>query len=170
MSKKKDMEYNKRERRSLLKLRGSLLLLVVVVATFFPTAGRGADIFDSLADMQGVESTFISGRFAHNYTKWNMSERALDLKMGFSSLYAYECSSTASVQKAKQLLEAYVKKHPELEVVFRSRQGNSDYMMLEQFGKDRKIYKWVIWDYMSPGRCEIVVINWKDGYLREADR
>lgn len=148
-----------------------MLALVAAVAMLLPQGMSAADIFDDLADMPAVESTYISGRFAGNYRQWNMSSHSLNLTMGFSSLYAYDCMSEKSVEKARQLLDSYRRRHPELEVMMRTRQGQGEYMVLEQFGKnDKKVYKWVIWDSSSPASCEIVVINWKNGYLREQDR
>jgi len=144
--------------------------LILSFGMLMPAKICATDIFDDLADMQGVQSTYISGRFAHNYKQWNMTERSLNLNMGFSSLYAYELTSTQAVNRAKKLLEQYMQRHPELEVMLRTRDGQSEYMVLEQFGSDNKIYKWVIWDYIAANSLEIVVINWKHGYTREADR
>lgn len=145
-------------------------ILILTFCVLMPQGIRAADIFDDLADMQGVQSTYISGRFAHNYKQWNMTGRSLNLNMGFSSLYAYELTSTSAVNRAKKLLEQYTQRHPELEVMLRTRDRQSEYIVLEQFGSDNKIYKWVIWDYSASNSLEIVVINWENGYTRESDR
>lgn len=157
-------------KRMRMSAAGVVMTLLGVMTLLMPQSAFGKDIFDELADMPGVESTYVSGRFAGNYKRWSMMDRSLDLSMGFSSLYAYDLMSAASVSKAKTLLERYVKEHPELEVVMRKRQDTSEYLVLEQFGKDNKLYKWVIWDYRAPTSCEIVVINWKDGYAKESDK
>lgn len=145
-------------------------ILILTFCVLMPQGICAADIFDDLADMQGVQSTYISGRFAHNYKQWNMTGRSLNLNMGFSSLYAYELTSTSAVNRAKKLLEQYTQRHPELEVMLRTRDRQSEYIVLEQFGSDNKIYKWVIWDYSASNSLEIVVINWENGYTRESDR
>lgn len=150
--------------------RKLVMIVAMAIMAMLPMQMRADDIFDALADMQGVESTYVSGRFAHNYKQWNMSGRRLNLNMGFSSLYAYELTSTTAVTKAKRILDQYLQKHPELEVMLRTRDGQSEYIVLEQFGMDNKLYKWVIWDYMASNSLEIVVINWKNGYTREEDK
>lgn len=159
-------------KRMMTPLRGIVMLLVGLIASAVPMYAQayGKDIFEELADMPSVESTYVSERFAHHYKQWNMSGRSLDTSMGFSSLFAYDLTSAKSVTKAKQLLEDYMKTHPKLEVMMRTRSGMSDYMVLEEFGADGKLYKWIIWDYRSPNGCEIVVVNWKDGYDKKTDQ
>ena len=143
-------------------------IILVAVASFVAAPQLRADsIWDQMAALPDVESTYVSGRFAHNYRQWNMMNRALNLEMGFSSLYAFSFTSASSVKKANELLNRYLRENKNVELVLKTTQNGSDYRMYEKFGADNKLYQWIIWDSMASEVCELVIINWKDGYTKK---
>lgn len=148
-------------------------ILALISGALLLTASRlGAqEIFDELTDSPQVESTYIAGRFAHNYPSWKSRDNvhSMNLMGGYSSMYVYECYSTEAVSRAQKILKDYLKKHPEMELVMQKKSNYEDYRVYEQFGEDDKIYKMIIWNGGVTNNCDIVVINWKDGYSRNKD-
>lgn len=127
--------------------------------------GMANDIFAELSGLDNVESTYVSGRFAHNKKYWysNSGKHSLDLTRGFSALYAYECYSEDAVRKARKLLDDYLKKNPDIEVVMKTIQGKQEYIVYEKFTSDDKLSQMIIWNSDAPNICEIVVIDWNKG-------
>lgn len=139
-----------------------LLLAAVISSTAF--GAYAEEFFSDLAGMAHVESTYVSGRFAHNQKYWisRNNNRSMNLEKGFSALYVYACSSTASVTKARQLLESYLKKYPSAELVQRTINGQQEYKIYELFEAD-KLMEMVIWSEDAPNVAELVVVQWKEG-------
>jgi hypothetical protein len=50
-----------------------------------------------------------------------------------------------------------------MEMVMKQEQGCQQYRVYEQFGKDGKIYKMIIWSAEADNLCEVVVIDWDEG-------
>ena len=142
-------------------------LVAAILLIQFVVAGKASaqDIFAPLTNLSGVESTYVSGRFSHNKKTWRSTDgrHGLDLSRGFSSLYTYQCYSTDAVDKASKLLKDYLQKHPEMEVVMRTKQAGGEYVIYESFSEDNKVTKMIVWSSDAPNVCEIVVIDWKDG-------
>ena len=141
---------------------------ILILATILVLSGwsaYAADVFAELSGMQQVESTYVSGRFAHNRQYWqsNSGRHAMDLTKGFSALYSYECYSEEAVKKARKILQDYLKKNPEVEVMMKTRQGDVEYVVYEKFTDDGKISQMIIWNCEGPNLCEIVVIDWNKG-------
>lgn len=147
--------------RHLYKIFFAILLLL-------PSASYGEEIFAKLAEHKQVESTYVSGRFAHNMKRWNSrsGQHALNLSDGFSSLYNYQCYSTESVALARKILKDYLDKDKDMELVMRTNNYGAEYMVYEKFNKDNKPTRMLIWDCEAPNLCEIVVVDWKDGLVR----
>ncbi|MDE7403234.1 MAG: hypothetical protein K2M87_07475 [Muribaculaceae bacterium] len=139
--------------------------VLAVLAFMLPLSMQAGDIFAELASFPEVQSTYISGRFAHNRKTWRSTSglHAIDLSRGFSSLYTYQCYSEKSVKKAESILKDYLSKNPNVEMVMRTLQSGSEYVVYEKFGTDGKLYQMLIWTKDDPQVCEIVVIDWKDG-------
>ena len=131
-------------------------------------SANAADIFAELTGMDNVESTYVSGRFAHNKKYWysNSGKHAMDLTRGFSALYSYQCYSEEAVKKARKILDDYLKKNSDVEVVMKTIQGRQEYMVLEKFTSDEKVAQMIIWNSDAPNVCEIVVIDWNKGLER----
>lgn len=147
------------------KMRATLTLILMVMALALPVNIMADDIFAELASMPNVESSYISHRFAHNKKNWRSAsgQHSMNLAAGFSSLFSYQCFSKDAVDKAKSILDSYLKKNPDMEVVMKTRQNISEYVIYEKFGSDGKLYQMIIWNLDSPQICEIVVVDWKDG-------
>lgn len=147
------------------------MIAMLVFAFLLLNASKASaeDIFAELTDLKQVESTYISGRFAHNQRTWQSHSgmRAINLSDGFSSLYTYRCYSLEAVEKARAILKSYLKKHPDMEVVMRTKELAGEYVIYEQFNSEDKLMKMIIWNGESPNLCEIVVVDWKDGLVRK---
>lgn len=140
-------------------------LLSIVMAVLIGTTSFAADIFAELSGMPQVESTYVSGRFAHNKKYWysNTGRQSVDLTRGFSALYSYECYSEEAVKKARKILEDYLKKNPDVEIMMKTIQDKQEYVIYEKFTDDDKVSQMIIWNSDAPNVCEIVVIDWNKG-------
>ena len=78
-------------------------------------------------------------------------------------MYSYKCQSAEAVNKATKILDAYLKKSSDVELVMRDVQGTVDYRIYEKFNSEDKIMQMIIWNQEAPNLCEIVVIDWKKG-------
>lgn len=143
----------------------SVLMTVLMWLGFNPDASA-KDIFDELADMPNVESTYVSGRFSHNMPQWRSStgKRAINLEDGFSAIYTYECHTKEAVQKARAILKAYLKATPDMELMMRTKDGDSEYLIYEKFSAEKILEQMLVWSNDGPNVCEIVVINWEPGF------
>lgn len=142
-----------------------ILSVVAVLVALFPARGNAEDIFAALAGMTQVESTYVSGRWAHNQKYWRdrAGKYSLDLSRGFSALYSYQCYSTEAVNKAKQLLKDYLKNNPEVDLVSKTTGAGQEYMIYEKFDDNDNLVQMVVWDLSSSNACEIVVVDWYKG-------
>lgn len=147
------------------KFRKAAIAAVIAVTAAFSSPASAKEIFEDLCGDSQVECTYISGRFAHNQKLWrSLSGRhAMNLSQGFSRMYLYECYSMESVSKAHKLLDEYLSKDKNMEMVMKQEQGFQQYRVYEQFGKDGKIYKMIIWSAEADNLCEVVVIDWDEG-------
>lgn len=151
------------------KPRNILCAMLLVVATLLPSMAKGEEIFAELANQKQVESTYVAGKFSHNMKTWRSrsGEHALNLSTGFTSLYTYQCYSLESVKLARKILDNFLAKNKNVELMMRTREHGSEYMVYEQFNKDNNPTRMVIWDSAGPNVCEIVVVDWKDGLKRD---
>lgn len=145
------------------------VMLAVAVMIFGYGNASAQDIFAELAGIDNVESTYVSGRFAHNKKIWASSsgQHSIRLDKGFSSFYSYQCYSEKSVAMAKKILKQYLKDNPSVEVMMRTSQGVQEYAVYEKFTDDGdKITQMVIWNSDAPNVAEVSVINWNKGLVR----
>lgn len=145
-------------------------MLLLIVLLLMPVHADAQEIFAELAGMNHVESTYVSGRFSHNRRYWTNTSgtRYMDLSKGFSSLYSYQCYSEETVAKAREVLQKYLKKNPDIEVMMKTTQGAQEYVVYEKFIDDgKKVTQMIIWNSDAPNVCEVVVINWNKGLDRE---
>lgn len=145
--------------------------VMLVAALMMAMAGNASaqDIFADLAGVDNVESTYVSGRFAHNKKLWASSsgQHSIRLDKGFSSFYSYQCYSEKSVAMAKKMLKQYLKDNPNVEVMMRTSQGVQEYAVYEKFTDDGdKVTQMVIWNSDAPNVAEVSVINWNKGLVR----
>lgn len=150
-----------------------IVTLVVMVLVLLPCQGLAQDIFAELTRMEGVESTYVSGRFAHNKRYWISSDgtRRVSLDQGFSSLYSYQCYSEKSVEKAKKILKQYLKDNPNVEVMMRTTQDVQEYAVYEKLiDNGDKVTQMIIWNSAGPSAVEVSVINWKKGLDRSKSK
>ena len=142
-----------------------ILGFIAATALALPSGASAADIFAELAGRTQVESTYVSGRFAHNMKIWRSKDyiHSIDLSRGFSALYSYECYSEDDVKDARRILNNYLKKDPSVELVMRTREGSGEYAVYEKFNSEEKLLQMIIWNSSSPSHCELVVIDWKKG-------
>lgn len=150
------------------KSRTLRIVTVIVATTWMLLSGNAMaqEVFAELATMDNVESTYVSGRFAHNKKYWTNNSRTLymNLSRGFSSLYSYQCYSEEAVDKAREILRQYLKKNPDMEVMMKTTQGTQEYTVYEKFiDEGKKVVQMIIWNSDAPNVCEIAVINWKNG-------
>lgn len=149
------------------------VMLVLTASVFLSVPAMAEDVFADLAGMSHVESTYVSGRFAHNKKYWysNSGMHKMDLSRGFSSLYSYQCYSEETVAKARDILKRYLKKNPDVEVVMKTTQGMQEYVVYEKFiDEGKKVEQMIIWNSDASNVCEIVVINWDKGLERGTAR
>lgn len=149
------------------------VILVLTASVFLSVPVMAEDVFADLAGMSHVESTYVSGRFAHNKKYWysNSGMHTMDLSRGFSSLYSYQCYSEEAVTKARDILKKYLKKNPDVEVVMKTTQGMQEYVVYEKFiDEGKKVEQMIIWNSDASNVCEIVVINWDKGLERGTAR
>lgn len=146
-------------------MRKKILLTICFILTAMSSQSFAADIFAELSGMPQVESTYVSGRFAHNKKYWQSSSgrHMMDLTKGFSALYSYQCYTEDAVKKARKILQDYLKKNPGVEVMMKTVQGTQEYVIYEKFTDDDKISQLIIWNHEAPNLCEIVVIDWNKG-------
>lgn len=142
--------------------------VMTILGLFSCFKANAQEIFAELTDMKQVESTYISGRWAPTMPTWrNMTgTHAIDLREGFSALYTYNCYSIESVAKAHKILDSYLKKNSDIEVVMRTREGSSAYEIYERFTPDNRLTQMIIWSSDAPNVAEIVVVDWKEGLQR----
>lgn len=149
-------------------------MMMIIIASFsvvVPLFSSAQEIFPGLSEMKQVESTYISGRFSQAMPVWrsNSGKHALDLKRGFSSLFRYEIYSKEALDKARKMLNDYIKKNPDLELVMSTKQMMGEYLVYEKFNKDGELLQLVLLDSEGPNLGEIVVINWDSGLDRGSD-
>lgn len=143
-------------------------LLFAVSGLLAPVSIHAEDVFGELTGVSGVESTYVSGRWAHNQKTWRsaLGSRAIDLSKGFSALYSYQCYSEESVKKAQKILTDYLKKNPKIQVMMRNVQNGQTYAVYERFSDDGKLVtQMIIWNSDAPNICEVVVIDWNKGIV-----
>lgn len=165
------MKVNLYKWRNIFKRRGlSLLPLFLIVLS--STAAKAEEVFAGLSEMKNVESTYISGRFSHSMQTWisNTGRHAMDLSRGFSALYTYQCYSEESVNRARQLLDNYLKGKKDVELMMRTKQMGGEYLIYESFDKQGRVTQMIIWNSESRNICEIVVVDWKNGLERGSDK
>lgn len=162
------MQKNRSQYNGYLKPRSWAVVLMAVLVGIFSPMISAEEIFADLAGMNMVESTYISGRMAHNKKLWqsNSGSHRMDLSAGFSSLYTYECYSVESVKKGMSILDNYLKKNPDVELVMRTNEASENYSIYEKFSSDNKLLQMIIVNKTGPNLCEIVVVDWKDGLSR----
>lgn len=145
----------------------------MVITFMLPETIAAKDIFESLAKDFGrsVESTYISGRFAHNGKTWwsRDGKNYFSLDRGFSSMYVYNLNSEESVRAAEKLQKKHLDSHPRMELMLTKQTGHSVYKIYEEIGEDDKVYQLIIWNRIAPNCAELVVVNWKNGLEREKD-
>lgn len=130
-----------------------------------PATVSADEIFKDLVEMNQVESSYVSGRFAGTKKVWRSSNgiRAVDLSQGFSALYSYQCYSIQSVEEAKRILKNYLKKNSNIQLMLRTKQGTGEYCLYEDIDKENRVRQMIIWNMEAPNVCEIVVVDWKNG-------
>ena len=114
------------------------VMLLASMVSFMAGSINAQDIFADLAGVDNVESTYVSGRFAHNKKIWASSsgQHSIRLDKGFSSFYSYQCYSEKSVAMARKILKQYLKDNPSVEVMMRTSQGVQEYAVYEKFTDD----------------------------------
>ena len=144
-------------------------LVAALMTMALPMTVSAKEIFADLAGMNMVESTYISGRFAHNMRQWRSARgnHVMNLDQGFSSMYTYQCYSVEAVEKAGKILKAYLKANPDIEEVLRTNDASGAYQIFERFDSEDRLMQMIIWNNEAPNVCEIVVIDWKDGLKRD---
>lgn len=148
---------------------GMRVILTAALMMLMGASASAQDIFADLAGVDNVESTYVSGRFAHNKKIWASSsgQHSIRLDKGFSSFYSYQCYSEKSVAMARKILKQYLKDNPSVEVMMRTSQGVQEYAVYEKFTDDGdKITQMVIWNSDAPNIAEVSVINWNKGLVR----
>lgn len=150
-------------------IRRAFRAILIAAALICADPANAADIFEALTDMNQVESSFVSGRFSHNYKTWRSSDyqHSMDLSDGFSSLYNYKLFSKEAVAKADQILKSYLKQNPDVELMQRNSSNSLIYAIYEQFNEEGKLIKMIIINKTGPNVGEILVVNWKNGYVRK---
>lgn len=166
MMSNKNMHKTMINKNRVSKFRPVIIAMALAAILLMPFAVSAEEVFAELSGMDNVESTYVSGRFAHNKKTWYSASRqhGMDLSRGFSALYTYQCYSEESVAKAKKILKDYLKKNRDIEVVMKTSQGMQEYVVYEKFSDDGKLIKqMIIWNSDAPNVCEIVVVDWNKG-------
>lgn len=146
------------------RLTGAILTLVL--SMFIPAGAYAADIFESLAGQKQVESTYVSGRWAHNMPLWTSRDNShsINLSRGFSALYSYDIYYEENVKEARKILDKYLKENPDVELMMRSSESEGrEYAVYEKFNSEGNITQLILWNKMGTMNLEIVVIDYKNG-------
>lgn len=148
--------------------RGLVCISIFFISFALPVNALGEEIFAELNDLNQVQSTYLSSRFAHNMPRWQSEygNHAIDLSTGFDSLYSYQCYSVEAVNLAKKILKSYLQDNKDIEVVLRTKEAMGEYVIYERFSPDNKVIQMIIWSCEAPNICEICVVDWKEGYKR----
>lgn len=149
------------------------LRLVSIVLGFLmlcPSTLMAEEIFGALTSNKNVESSYVSGRMAENMKTWKgVSDRStVNLNNGFSSLYSYRCFSVDAVNEARKILNDYLKRNSEVELIMRTKELSGEYMFYERFNSSNQILQMIIWNATEPSDCEIVVIDFTPGSSQRA--
>ena len=136
--------------------------LFILVGALFLLAGasplHAEEIFARLAEMAHVESTYVSGRAASGTPKGSINLKGDYLRQGFKSLWNYECYSQESVREARRILDAYIKAHPEAELVIRTKNGGGEYSVYQSYDKADHLKQLIIWSSDAPNVAQVTVI------------
>lgn len=150
--------------------RSFVVAIAVSFAALLPLTASAEEIFAQLTEMapNEVESTYISGRWSNHKQIWasQNGRHGIDLSEGFSALYTYNCYSEAAVQKARKILDAYIKKTPDIELLMRNREAGCIYEVYEHFTKENLLKQMIVWSCDAPNVCEIIVVDWVEGLQR----
>lgn len=145
-----------------------MLMAMIFTALTMDISVLAKEVFAELSEDPEVECTYISGRFAHNRRGWRSQsgEHGMSLERGFSSMWTYQLFSEKAVEKAKGILDRYLKENKGIELVMETKTGSQSYRIYEKFamldGKEM-ITQMIIWSNDAPNVGEICVINWDNG-------
>lgn len=147
------------------RFRFIIVGIAILLSSLVPISLKAEEIFKDLVDMKNVDSTFVSGRFASTKKIWRSKSgmHSMDLSQGFSAMYVYNCYSQTATDEARRLLNNYLKKNSDMEVMMRSKEAGGEYVLYQSFNKDNVLVKMIIWDSVGSNICEVVVVEWEKG-------
>ncbi|MDE6836487.1 MAG: hypothetical protein K2J03_05990, partial [Muribaculaceae bacterium] len=151
------------------RIRRIILTLGLLIAALIPGQIAAQDIFSELTNDPSVKSTYVSGKFSHNSNgRWysRSYEHSMQIGKDFSTLFQYECNGEETVKTAERILSRYLKENPDMELMRSTNNYGSIYSIYEKFNGDGKVIQLIIMNKETPQFCEIVVVNWKNGYQR----
>lgn len=157
--------YKKDMKRLHNRFRFIIAGVAILLSSLVPASLKAEEIFKDLVDMKNVDSTFVSGRFASTKKIWRSKSgmHSMDLSQGFSAMYVYNCYSQTAADEARRLLNNYLKKNSDMEVMMRSKEAGGEYVLYQSFNSEGVLTKMIIWDSIAPNICEIVVVEWEKG-------
>lgn len=139
----------------------------IVTLTLLLTVNLSSDaeeIFAPLTKMNDVQSSYVSGRYLEKEDGiFNFVGRTIDLGKGLSAVYSYVCTSAESINEARNILDDYLKKNPEMELEMKKEGYSVQYRVYERYNRDNERTQMIIWQETSGITCSIAVIYWKDG-------
>lgn len=124
------------------------------------------DIFDKIASSSQVESTYVSGRYG-NRSEWKTAGGEAKIRLhGFNDMYTYTITDENVAKEAKQILDDYVSKNPDVQLNVRkvSNSGRQVYEYYYKYGEGDRVYQAICWYAMAPNNVEVAVVNWEKGY------
>ncbi len=140
-------------------------VIAIGIILITPFTLKAEEIFAQLNKMPGVKSSYISGRYIDDDDDniLNLENDHFELGRGITALYSYVCTSEESMGKAQSILNQYLSKNPQMELVIRKEGYSVEYKVYEQTNKDDEPIKMIIWESTSNVVCTITVIYWKNG-------
>ncbi|MDE6537590.1 MAG: hypothetical protein K2M13_06100 [Muribaculaceae bacterium] len=154
-------------------IRRMMLALGLLIVVLIPGKIAAQDIFSELTNDPSVKSTYISGKFSHNSNgRWysRSYEHSMQIGKDFSTLFQYECNGEETVKTAERILSRYLKDNPDMELMQSTNNYGSVYSIYEKFNSEGKVMQLIILNKETPQFCELVVVNWKNGYERESNK
>ncbi|MDE6231242.1 MAG: hypothetical protein K2M37_06450 [Muribaculaceae bacterium] len=156
-------ENKRKSTRSISSVRCWWMWLLMLI--FGSSVVEAKEIFEELAELPHVSSSYVSGRFAHNQPFWQSSDfiHSFNLSKGFSSLYTYSCNSSESVNRAEKIIRSDIENNSNFILMNRVKDGMTDYRIYELINSEGKILKLVIWNKIANNAAEIVIVNYNFG-------
>ncbi len=144
------------------RFRHVRVICFMILALGFSPTSISAFEFDSLCGTEGIECTYISGRFAENLNLWNRYNLSIlgdNVDKNISALYTYDAISDRAAGKIQSLLKTYLLNQKDIELVMKNVADHHEYYLYQQMDKQDHVKQIIIWtnDVVA---AQLVVIDY----------